>query len=58
MRYEIEVTEIHRGIIEVSGVESEDEAYESLDEAYDKGYAVWGELEVSYGKVINKEEDE
>ena len=57
MRYEIEVIERHIGVIEVGGVESEDEAREALDEAYENGYVVWEEMEVSYGAVITKTEE-
>lgn len=57
MRYKFEVIERHIGVIEVYGDGTEDQAREALDEAYENGYVVWEELEVSFGKVLMEEID-
>lgn len=51
MRYEIEVIETNIGVIEVGGANSEEEAREAVDKAYERGYTIWNGGHVYYGNI-------
>lgn len=51
MRYEIEVIETNIGVIEVGGANSEEEAREAVDKAYERGYTIWNGGHIYYGNI-------
>lgn len=58
MRFRFNVIETNLGYIEVGGAESEEEARQTLDEAYQNGYTVWGGGHIYYGEAEQIEEED